>query len=201
MLSQSLNPNEIYTMVGLAALDRKRAGWIQRGLFTGDQVAGMVAALINLVPGLPEGGYKVVIELGKDNKSKQRTFRFNPQLTSQTDSVLAEYLEYTMIPQDHIGRYLVGEPNYGWWIAVPALRAGTSFFQLYRFRTFQFVNGFININKAFGVDFRVYIKGTPFKSAIDLTPIYYPIPGYDVTPIDQPKYDPTPIGAYYDWFL
>jgi hypothetical protein len=67
-------------------------------------------------------------------------------------------------------------------------------YQLYRFKTYDFVKGFIAAAKAFGVDFRSYMWGTPFQSTPRGEPLIYNIPGYDINETVEAR---PPIGAYY----
>lgn len=71
-------------------------------------------------------------------------------------------------------------PNFAWWINIDG-------FKLYKFDTWDFVDGFIYAMDQFHVDFRRYINGPPFDKTFT-----YNIEGYDIAPFRNPSTPASP---------
>jgi hypothetical protein len=160
--------------------------WSIPGPLSGDLAAGLLVGfkvafddMINR--GLTEASFKS-IHILKD---------FEYDVTVYLDIDLAkeagDFYDAIHDYRDYIGRIpaiLNVAPRYpkrfNWWIGRPRNPEYT----LYSFISSEFIQGFISICDAFGVDFRDYIYGLPFKyNPRTKERLYYRIEGYDIAPI------------------
>lgn len=110
---------------------------------------------------------------------------------------IKDYLEYSAVSHSNLSAYYAPDGYYGWWIFDPP----TSTYNLYRFQSNDFVQGFISAFDIFTMEFRDYIAGPPFHTKIGLDGIkrniFYNIEGYDIQPLVKVRRDPAPTGAFY----
>lgn len=119
--------------------------------FSNDVVAGMLAVI---------DGSDYYLTVGKDGQYNRVEFQNNDYLLKVVEDY-NELADYNRLLKNY----------YGWWII-------NDQYKLYRFKTFDFIYGFITLASVFQIDFRDISVGTPF----DKNGTNYLIAGYDIEP-------------------
>jgi hypothetical protein len=164
--------------------------WTIPGPLSRDLVAGLVAGLRLMLDDIQrkidrKGNY--IVSLTIMGRTGREHWTFN--VMNGYESVMELYFphakgyhskEMITLVQNH--RFGPNPHNewFGWWIRAPNdLR-----YALYSFPTPDFIQGFISMCNAFGVDFRDYVYGLPFKYNHETREVtYYQIEGYDIPQI------------------
>jgi hypothetical protein len=111
--------------------------------------------------------------------------------------ILNNYIEYNAIPYNYLTEYYAPPGYYGWWIKNPS----DNLYNLYKFQSNDFIQGFISAFNIFNIEFRDYIAGPPFHTEISSdgikTNIFYNIEGYDIQSLVKVRRVPAPVGAFY----
>lgn len=164
--------------------------WRILGPISGDTIAGMLVGLTSIF-GMVKTNEEIEIISQETNdilyiSASNNSYRL----------ALANYYIDTVSYDDILNDNYIISPyrrSYGWWIDT----GNQVDYGLYSFRTVEFIYGFIGICDKFGVDFRDYILGPPFKyDEFQGTNIFYGIEGYDIN--SNLKYrQPASVGAYY----
>ena len=187
--------------------------WTIQGPLFGDTVAGIMTGLVTLMEEMIINGatddtnhveflYRTEIEPTPGRKERVlRSVTYSFIDAMDVGLSLHSYIVASNTTSDRFPEYhhLLNQ-RYGWWIIDP-LYDRTYWekkYTLFAFDSPQFIQGFISICRGFGVDFRDYIVGTPFKYDRNQREIInYEIEGYDVEPFTvEPKRVPQE-GPYY----
>jgi len=138
--------------------------WKLCSSFTDDLFSGMILALITI-------SRDYVVKIQKSSKILNLNLRDKDSINKELDSYI---IALDKSPSDFY-LYNPDPNNYGLWV----LQENT-LYNLYQFKTPEFMQGFISICNNFSTDFRDYIYSVPFKYIFDSnTLIKYDIEGYD----------------------
>lgn len=160
-----------------------RVVWTIQGPLSGDLVAGLLTGILVITQYLAK-------TYGADPNDISVDVLGDEKLTGATTGIL-EFYQFTETKEPTLEQLLTN--NFGWWI----YHAREETYRLYEFQTPEFMQGFISIVKAFGLDFRQFVMGPPYKFSPEAKePIIYNITDYDIEPFPQPKRG-APVGAFY----
>lgn len=168
--------------------------WEIKGPLSKDLVAGLLVAMTILFSVLDED-YNKTLERPVVVINKTRIDLYD---TPSIYELLKEYIIDTREKDEIITKpdifSRVNKGYFGWWIFSTKF-SNINRYKLYTFRNSDFVRGFISMCKAFNVEFRNYILGSPFTDS-KLGRVYYTIKGYDIEPI--PHYIvPVSVSPFY----
>ena len=203
----SINPNSIYRFFNCETIHEINRAfeyqWRIQGPLSGDLVAGLLIGLQLMFTQIilanttdqdyPDIGYFVVIKHSPgeylDYFDQDNDIQVQSRGDIQDDDAVLNYIIYINYEADRIiyemenRRDPYFEPGkYGWWISTT--RLDREYYDLVTFTSAEFIQGFISMCSAFGVDFRRFVFGSPFMyDRQSNEPIFYAIEGYPIDPI------------------
>lgn len=161
----AINPDEHYSKISFDAYQEIQ--WSIYGPFSGDLLAGLVLGLY-VMSEIIERTYRVRLDSGIVVPELEYI------IFDEIWNVLEHYIENRTENENIEEFQLSGTFDlFFWWISDP----GTNKSFLVNIVTPKFIQGFISIMIAFGVDFRNYVHGLPFKLVHGIKK-YYEIQGY-----------------------
>jgi len=169
--------------------------WTIQGPLSGDLMAGLIVGINTIFNNLIIHNSYIFNDENLEilDENGRRIIRLVLGVINPYREFLRHYIIYEDIAIDRIGTINPEIDDYSWWIFDSG---DDNFCTLFSFVTSDFIQGFISICAAFGVDFRNYIFGTPFRY-IQGTLVNYRVEGYDIIPFNVDIRVPAPIGAYY----
>lgn len=179
------------------------------GPFSGDLIAGTIAALTLILPTLYKNERDLLdnnIIISPDPVDRNNPFDYRIfQILSDWYKLLGNYVINTGVPVDQFNNYNQMINDYGWWVTQQLYNTnyGTKYefytqHTLYKFSSIDFIQGFISTFDSFNLNFRNFILGGPFKyNSKTKQIITIEIEGYDIEPFTIKSKIPAPIGPYY----
>lgn len=191
-----------YRSISLFDTGAPSSVWELPGPISRDTAAGFLVGLLCMISKSKETlALKMV-----DFSGKTSFLRLNVDNRGDTKDRLAllinKYLEHRSVPYHELKSYYCRDGHYGWWIKDPVnSNPSQPTYNLYCFKTNDFVEGFISAFDMFDVEFRDYIAGPPFRTEVGFNGVkkntFYIIEGYDIRPLSQSTKDPAPVGPFY----
>ena len=189
--------------------------WTVHGPLSSDFVAGLSMGIFTVVDFLSKGQnftYEAT-EIIKITRDDDRSILIDlasndPQYGNKLETPLGNYIIVTGANPDNYLQYNPDTGNYSWWISNYADThlqldnygqfISRSRYIVCRFGSEDFIQGFISLCNASGIDFREFTLGRPFT--YDNTThkrTYYNIPGYDTAHFSVIPRIPAPISPFY----
>lgn len=170
--------------------------WTIQGPLSGDLVAGLLVGMHILITNMLVNSAYVyntpnIVEIISKTGIIRAIFYHATNINSQPNKILRNYMT-NFNSADGLTVHTHG--IFGWWLYSPM---NAFSYDLYIFESADFVQGFVSMCRAFGVDFRNFTLGPPYKFYVeDMEPRYYEVEGYDIEPIPIVKRR-APVGPFY----
>ena len=155
---------------------RHRVAWTIEGPLSGDLMAGLVLGLSIIYDDMVTN-YHYPITEGNFISGATMDNKFFTILIGNIRQRLRRYID-DIVENPYVIEFTGTYDKFWWFILNP--KAGTYF--VVDFGTPEFIQGFISITQAFGVDFRNYVHGLPFKVR-DGQKEFYQIQGYHIVDV------------------
>ena len=180
----SITSDDIYTNITLK--QNFHDTWSSKLILSGDITAGLLAGYFSV---FSENKISKNIAITFDNYVNNNFWSINLHSINKHKLLLNNFLIDQRYKNEYINLNFTNITDFIWWIQQGNI------YNIYKFKSSEFIQGFITACNNCEVDFRHYVLGTPYK-IINGKRVDFYIESYDLQPY-VPRRIPVPLTAFY----